>query len=544
MPFVFDDTSANIAGYTSAQIEQARISSPDLVGIPILSLPSDNEILEFPITGGGSIPEGTADKKVGILKESLSARAEPDNSLVRHEAVILAAKYPGDHTIDQIISIYGYLKNGDNSKNGWSYVPDPRGIDYFMYANETLEIGKNVGCVGAGDCDDFAILMSALVESVGGTTRIILAHNNSAGGHAYAEVYLGQLNAQNSQVEGIINWLKQKFNTNKIYTHIDTDTKDVWLNLDWGEDEKGNSHPGGTFYQGDKHIVLCIRDAYKKTPLNVPVRSNEPPKLISLTSDKLNPQYTGTAITWTAEAKDPDGDRIFYKFFLNGWPVTDWTTDNVWATCVSREYVCENRTSPNEGDNQVEVRIIDDKHAAEDGFDDSKIESFIVNAPVPVPVTVAEAEKYTAISNESTSSIAIAPNLNYIWSVSGIESNQITMVLDQDGQDLFGQAKYEPDSGPAWNAEVVGTIFGDNVDLTLTSQKENEMTTTKMSGTYANEGIIGNYTQVSGGRMIGKGSFSAMWINPDTSSYTPAALSNADQSERNSEIFGNKSRTS
>jgi len=66
------------------------------------------------------------------------------------------------------------------------------------------------GCVGGGDCDDFAILMSALIESVGGTTRIILARNSSTGGHAYTEVYLGNLSEQNNQVEDIIAWLKQE----------------------------------------------------------------------------------------------------------------------------------------------------------------------------------------------------------------------------------------------------------------------------------------------------------------------------------------------
>jgi putative hemolysin len=40
--------------------------------------------------------------------------------------------------------------------------------------------------------------------------------------------------------------------------------------MDWGVDEKGNAHPGGPFYQGDLHIVLCIRDSYKKTALNPP----------------------------------------------------------------------------------------------------------------------------------------------------------------------------------------------------------------------------------------------------------------------------------
>jgi len=58
--------------------------------------------------------------------------------------------------------------------------------------------------------------------------------------------------------------LKQEFNTSKIYTHIDTDTKGIWLNLDWGVDEKGTAHPGGPFYQGNKHIIVCAREQFGK----------------------------------------------------------------------------------------------------------------------------------------------------------------------------------------------------------------------------------------------------------------------------------------
>ena len=128
-------------------------------------------------------------------------------------------------------------------------------------------------CVGAGDCDDFAILMSALVESVDGTTRIILAYSNTTGGHAFTEVYLGKLNTTDSHVSDIISSLKQTFNADKIYTHVDTETKEVWLNLDWGPDEMGTAHPGRPFYQGDKYIVLCIRDQFDKTPLKLPEES-------------------------------------------------------------------------------------------------------------------------------------------------------------------------------------------------------------------------------------------------------------------------------
>ena len=284
VPFVFDQKSSSVAGYTSAQLEQAYTTSPDLAGVPSVSTPKDDEILMFPVTGGGSTPGGKSEKKVGDLKKVFDARVEPENSVVHDEAVVLVAKYPGDHTIDQICEIYDYLKNGDSSKNRWSYVPDPRGVDFFSYANETIKNGEKANCVGAGDCDDFAILMSALVESVGGTTRVILAHNNTTGGHAFTEVYLGQLNATSNHISDIIDLLKQTFSTDKIYTNVDTETKEVWLNLDWGPDERGNAHPGGPFYQGDKYLVLCIRDRYVKVPLNVPENYDSTSKVKSVES--------------------------------------------------------------------------------------------------------------------------------------------------------------------------------------------------------------------------------------------------------------------
>lgn len=271
IPFVFDETTSDVASYTSSQLEQAYLSSHDLAGVPMVSYPSDDDFLKVPITGGDNSPGNATEWNIGELKKTLDARVEPDNPRVRDKAVILALSCPGNKTINQIASIYGYLKNGDDSKKGWGYVSDPRGIEYFMFANQSLKNGdqSKPPCVGGGDCDDFAIIMSALVESIGGTTRIIMAWNNSTGGHAYTEVYLGQLNAQNSQIEAVINWLKKKFDANKIYIHIDTYTKDVWLNLDWGADENGNIHPGGPFYQGDEHLVLYIRDMFRKTSLNV-----------------------------------------------------------------------------------------------------------------------------------------------------------------------------------------------------------------------------------------------------------------------------------
>ena len=395
VPFVFDQSTSGVAGYTSAQIEQDHTTSPDLAGVPIVSSPSDNESLEIPITGGGS-GSGTQEKNIGELKRTLDARVEPDNPRVRDEAVVLALKYPGEKTIDQIVSIYDYLKNGDESKKGWGYVSDPRGIDDFMFANQTLRNGERANCVGGGDCDDFAILMSALVESIGGTTRIILARNNSTGGHAYTEVYLGRINNSDSgdQVEAIVGWLKEKLDADKIYTHIDTDTKDVWLNLDWGPDEKGSAHPGGPFYQGDKHIVLCVRDELVKTPMRLPEKSNKPPKLISLTADKLSPQEAGAAITWTAEARDPEEDQMLYRFYLNDEPATKWIDEDMW-TWTAEDY--------DAGENQIEVRIRDGKHAGAEGFDSRKVASFeIAEAEQTQPVNWSEDDRVVPEEDSAT----------------------------------------------------------------------------------------------------------------------------------------------
>ena len=131
------------------------------------------------------------------------------------------------------------------------------------------------------------------------------------------------------------------------------------------------------------------------------------------------------------------------------------------------------------------------------------------------------ANESTNITNETASS---ALNLNYIWSVSGIEAGPISMAIDQEGSDLFIRAKYEPEGGKAWNAEGTGSVEGDQVELSMTAQKEDKMVATKMTGTYANDTISGNFTQTSGGQKIGGGPFTAMWISPGTSSYTPAVI--------------------
>lgn len=234
-------------------------SDSDDSEVPLVSDYDDSDTIVF-TTASGPDDDTTETKSrtVGAIKNELNEKVDINNDITRNTAVVIAAKYPGRYNIDQITSIHKYLQSG------WHYVNDPRGVDYYSSASNTLLLGKELGCVGAGDCDDFAILMSALTESIGGTTRIILAYNDTSG-HAYTEVYLGQVDKKNDHVEDIINWLKSESNTDKIYTHLDPKTKDVWLNLDWSAD-----HPGGPFWKAEKHRPLLIREKYNKVAPRLP----------------------------------------------------------------------------------------------------------------------------------------------------------------------------------------------------------------------------------------------------------------------------------
>jgi len=146
-----------------------------------------------------------------------------------------------------------------------------------------------------------------------------------------------------------------------------------------------------------------------------------------------------------------------------------------------------------------------------------------------VVANAADNETVTPALATNESNIASVSNLQYVWSVSGIEPGQVTMVLNQEGENLYGQAKFEPDSGEAWNAVVAGSIAGDKLDLVIAALVGKELVSTKMSGIFANESLAGNYFKVSDGKISGRGNFDATWINPDTTSYTPAKITQPQQ---------------
>jgi hypothetical protein len=132
----------------------------------------------------------------------------------------------------------------------------------------------------------------------------------------------------------------------------------------------------------------------------------------------------------------------------------------------------------------------------------------------------------TAKNNASETAKAASEiaKMKGIWSITGIEQEQITMAIQQDGGDLFGQAKYEPDGGAAWNAVAIGSVSGNNVDLVVTALKGNDQYSTWMNGTYANDAFSGKFFEVNKGNVTLRGDFSATLVNPETSEYAPATV--------------------
>ncbi len=377
IPFVFGNESLDVASLDPSEIEELRSSSELLAGVPSIVALDDNATIEVATSAGPGAPGTTRTLRLSDIKAEINSKIDVDNPITRKKAVTIAADCPGDHTIDQICSIYEYVKDG------WHYVPDPRGIDYFFAASESLEIGEEADCAGAGDCDDFAILMATLIESIGGTTRIVLADNVS-GAHAYTEVYLGRIDGADQKVEDIVDWLKEHYATKNIFVHINSENKDVWLNLDWSAD-----NPGGPFYRAEGHVILSIRDQYGKTPLQLPTElrpvarsvsstaENSPPQIISLMPDLPSPQEEGTPVTWRVSAVDADGDSLQFRFLHSG-PGADWVDKTGWIDSDSWIWTS---TENDVGINEVKVFVRDGPDPIHGDYDDSKKAMFIIIYP-------------------------------------------------------------------------------------------------------------------------------------------------------------------
>ncbi|UZE92794.1 MAG: PGF-CTERM sorting domain-containing protein [Methanosarcinales archaeon] len=176
------------------------------------------------------------------------------NPTTRNFAVQLAAEYPGEYNIGQICSIYEHIRGE------WRYVSDPT-EGYYAPASESIENGL------VGDCDDFAILMAATIEAIGGSSRVIYAYGPE-GGHAYAEVFFAKEGEESAEQN--LQYLTNKYQT-AVHYHTDSRGR-IWLNLDWTA-----RHPGGPFFEATDAWAIYPNGYYEKIIGPTPTPTPAPP---------------------------------------------------------------------------------------------------------------------------------------------------------------------------------------------------------------------------------------------------------------------------
>jgi len=134
---------------------------------------------------------------------------------------------------------------------------------------------------------------------------------------------------------------------------------------------KDGKHAAGDNFDSSKAGTFTIQPPAPTPP------PNRPPALTGLQPSPASPHSSGERITWTANATDPDGDPISYRFLLDGKELTDWSGSGSWIWDTATENV---------GDYIVQVQVRDDRHASGDSFDDAENASFRLLAPNRPPV--------------------------------------------------------------------------------------------------------------------------------------------------------------
>lgn len=176
------------------------------------------------------------------LAEEIASKMDYMNPTVRNFA-IEHTQHSGEYSTEQVCDIY------DHIIRNWGYRSDPAESEYFACASESIGNGLR------GDCDDFAILMAACVQAIGGKTRVVLAN-----GHAWAEVHVENL-------EEVRKAICQRYETHSIHYHQDPEDE-CWLNLDWWTkthfDWRTKEHPGLPFYQASEGLVVYPDGRWKK----------------------------------------------------------------------------------------------------------------------------------------------------------------------------------------------------------------------------------------------------------------------------------------
>jgi len=103
-----------------------------------------------------------------------------------------------------------------------------------------------------------------------------------------------------------------------------------------------------------------------------------------------------------------------------------------------------------------------------------------------------------------------------IWSVNMNGTQQITLALHQIGDKIFGSGE-----SLDWNGALMGSMQGEDLDITITALTQSGIVSTRLSGSLGNNSLSGNFVKADDRGNHDSGMFTAVLVNEDTSGYSP-----------------------
>lgn len=221
------------AGCTAEQ-QTAITQSLDLVIAAAEIYNATQEKAEATVAKTQQIPATETERQP--IYDNIKNAVQPRNPDVRLWALACAKESPGRYHLSQAEIIKAV------TQTAWAYVSDPRGFEYFTPASESV---RSL----AGDCDDFAILLASLIESIGGRTRIVIA-DGIEGDHAYVEVWIGSTEEQAQEQLKTLKRAEQYKDQQYLYR---SDSLGYWANFDWF-----SIFSGGPYFVAEREFYIYV----------------------------------------------------------------------------------------------------------------------------------------------------------------------------------------------------------------------------------------------------------------------------------------------
>ncbi len=185
----------------------------------------------------GEVSNTVYPKDYRVLSLNFQRAIGSDDGEISTEIYKITGKDAG-YDIEDACAVFDYV-NGQ-----WEYRYD-KNSEFFFGAAQTIRDGYE------GDCDDYSIAMSALMENMGFNTRIVTVRSGTYG-HAYPEIYIGD--DQDTAYE-ILYYVYGRYSYAESIWYSERDLengeKQYWLNLDWSG-SNGYMHPGGMYLEGTR----------------------------------------------------------------------------------------------------------------------------------------------------------------------------------------------------------------------------------------------------------------------------------------------------